>query len=64
MAIQAWSIGLQKHTKMNENHVHIRYTDHFKQVGMHEKKDRKKTGKAPCSHGIPCGHCTLDQRRN
>ena len=34
MSIQVWRIGLQKRTKMIENHVHIRYTDHFKQVGV------------------------------
>ena len=39
MSIQFWSIGLKKHTKMIENHVHIRYTDHFKQVGVREKND-------------------------
>ena len=37
MFIQVWSIELQKLTKMIENHVHIRSTDHFKQVGVHEK---------------------------
>ena len=35
--IQVWSVGLQKLTKMIENHVHIRSTDHFKQVGLHGK---------------------------
>ena len=39
MFIQVWSIELQKLTKMIENHVHIRSTDHFKQVGVHEKND-------------------------
>ena len=34
MSIQVWSIWLQKLTKMFENHVHIRSTDHFKQVGV------------------------------
>ena len=29
MSIQVWSIGLHKLTKMIENHVHIRSTDHF-----------------------------------
>ena len=28
MIIHVWSIGLQKFTKMIENHVHIRSTDH------------------------------------
>ena len=37
MFIQVCSIGLQKLTKMIENHVHIRSTDHFKQVGVHGK---------------------------
>ena len=33
MSIQVWSIGIQKLTKMTKNRVHIRSTDHFKQVG-------------------------------
>ena len=37
MFIQVWSIGLQKLTNIIENHVHIRSTDHFKQVGVHGK---------------------------
>ena len=37
MFIQVWSIGLQKLKKIIENHVHIRSTDHFKQVGVHGK---------------------------
>ena len=37
MFIQVWSIGLNKLTKMIENHVYIRSTDHFKQVGVHGK---------------------------
>ena len=34
MPIQVLSIGIKEHTKMIENHVHIRSTDHFKQVGV------------------------------
>ena len=37
MFIQVWSNGLHKLTKMIENHVHIRPTDHFKQVGVRGK---------------------------
>ena len=37
MSIQVWSIGLQKLTKMIENHVHIRFTDHFNRLGFVEK---------------------------
>ena len=37
MFIQVWSIGLQKLTKIIENHVHIRSTDHFKQFGVYGK---------------------------
>ena len=37
MFIQVWSIGFSKLTKMIENHVHIRSTDHSKQVGVHGK---------------------------
>ena len=43
MSIQAWSIGLQKLTKMIENHVHISSTDHFKQVGVHGKMTEMKS---------------------
>ena len=39
MFVQVWSIGLQKLTKMTGNH--FRSTDHFKQVGVHGKNDRK-----------------------
>ena len=37
MSSKVWSIGIQKHTKMIQYHVHIRSTDHFNQVGVHEK---------------------------
>ena len=37
MFSQIWSIGIQKHTKIIQHHVHIRSTDHFNQVGVHEK---------------------------
>ena len=43
MSFQFWSIGLQKLTKMIENHVHIRSTDHFKQVGVRGNIDRNET---------------------
>ena len=36
MSIQVWSIGLPK--QMIEDHVHIRSTEHVKQVAVHEKK--------------------------
>ena len=42
MSIQVRGIGLQKQTKMIENHVHISYTDHFKKVGVREKNDRNE----------------------
>ena len=38
MSSKVWSIGIQKHTKMIQHHVHIRSTDHSNQVGVHEKK--------------------------
>ena len=38
MTSKVWSIGIQKHTKMIRHHVHIRSTDQFNQVGVHEKK--------------------------
>ena len=31
------SIGMQKHTKIIQHHVHIRSTDQFNQVGVHDK---------------------------
>ena len=37
MSIQVWSSGLQKHTRMIENHVNIGSTDNFKQVGVRDK---------------------------
>ena len=37
MSSKVWSIGIQKHTKMIQHHVHIRSTDQFNQIGMHEK---------------------------
>ena len=43
MSIQVWRIGLQKHTKMIENHVHIRSTNHFKQVGVRGKMTEMKS---------------------
>ena len=43
MFIQVWSIGLQKLPKMIENHVHIRSTDHLKQVGVHGKMTEMKS---------------------
>ena len=43
MFIQVWSIGVQKLTKMIENHIYFRSTDHFKQVGVHGKMTEMKT---------------------
>ena len=43
MSIQVWSIGLQKLAKMIENHVLIRSTDHFKQVGVRGKMPEMKS---------------------
>ena len=40
MFIQVWSIGLQKLTQMI---VHIRSTDHFKQVGVRGKMTEMKS---------------------
>ena len=37
-----WSIGLSKHEKGIEYHVHMRSTDHFKQIGVREKNDRNE----------------------
>ena len=37
MSSKVWSIGIQKHTKMIQHHVHIRSTGQFNQVGVHEK---------------------------
>ena len=39
MSSKVWSIGIQKKPiKMIQRHVHIRSTDWFNQVGVHEKK--------------------------
>ena len=43
MSIQVWGLGIQKLTKMIENHVHIRSTDHFEQVGVHGKMTEMKS---------------------
>ena len=43
MSIQVWSIGLSKREKMIEYHVHIRPTDHFKQVGVRGKMAEMKS---------------------
>ena len=42
MSSTVWSIGTQKHTKMIQHHVHIRSTDQFNKVGVHEKNDRNE----------------------
>ena len=42
MSSKVWSIGIQKHTKMIQHYVHIRSTDQFNQVGVHEKNDRNE----------------------
>ena len=42
MFSQVWSIWIQKHTKIIQHHVHIRSTDLFNQVGVHDKNDRNE----------------------
>ena len=42
MSSIVWSIGIQKHTKMIQHLVHIKSTDQFNQVGVHEKNDRNE----------------------
>ena len=42
MSSKVWSIGIQKHTTMIQHHVHIRSTDQFNRVGVHEKNDRNE----------------------
>ena len=42
MSSKVWSIGFSKHEKMIEYHVHIRSTDHFKQIGVRERKNDRK----------------------
>ena len=39
---KVWGIGIQKHTKMIQHHVHIRSTDQFNQLGIHERNDRNE----------------------
>ena len=38
MSSKVSSIGLSKHEKMVEHHVHVRSTDQFKQVGVSEMR--------------------------
>ena len=42
MSSKVWSNGIQKHTKIIQHNVHIRSTNQFNQVGMHEKNDRNE----------------------
>ena len=42
MSSKVFSIGMQKHTKTIQHHVHIRSKDQFKQVGVHGKNDRNE----------------------
>ena len=42
MSSKVLSIGIQKHTKMIQYHVHIRSKDQFNQVGVHERNDRNE----------------------
>ena len=42
MFSQVWSIGIQKHKKSIQHHVHIRSAYQFNQVGLHEKNDRNE----------------------
>ena len=51
MSSRVWSIGIQKHTKMIQHHVHIRSTDQFNQVGVHEKNDRNEINSGD-DHGV------------
>ena len=37
MSSKVWSIRIQEHTNMIQHHVHIRSTDQFNQVVVHEK---------------------------
>ena len=37
MSSKVWIIGIQKHTKLIEDHVYITSTDQFNQVVVHEK---------------------------
>ena len=50
MSTKVWNIGIQKHTKMIQHHVHIRSTDQFNQVGVIEKNDRNEINSVD-------GHC-------
>ena len=77
MSSKVLSIGLSKHEKMIEYHVHIRSTDHFKQVGMREKNDRNEinSGGSPrltmhlrnhllITNGFPFWYCLSGSRSN
>ena len=43
MSSKVWSIEIQKHTKMIQHRVHIRSTDQFNRVGVHEKKTKMRS---------------------
>ena len=45
MSSKVWSIGFSKHEQIIEYHVHIRSTDHFKQIGVRETKNTEMTSK-------------------
>ena len=50
MSSKVLSIGIQKHTKMIQHHVHIRSTDQFNQVGVHELNDRNEINSVDDHH--------------
>ena len=58
MSSKVWSIGIQKYTKMIQDHVYIRSTDQFNQVGVHEKNDRNEI------NSVDDHHCWVVHSRN
>ena len=59
MSSKVWYIGIQKHTKMIQHHVHIRSTDQFNQVGVHEKNDRNEINSVNDHRVRLCNHATF-----
>ena len=58
MSIKVWSIGIQKHTKMIQHHVHIRSTDQFNQVRVN-KNDRNEINSVEDLRVWLCIHITF-----
>ena len=54
MSSKVWSIGIQRHTKMNQHHVHIRSIDQYNQVGCMKINDRNEIKSVDAHHVWLC----------